>query len=139
MGRIVLDRESNYLAVLAAFDIFIDEKKFGNIRDGGHLVFEIDNGFHSMYLRNGILPIGKSNVLNLNIKENTETRIYVRPTMGNISGIKLELKSVVSLGRTEEKEPTNKFDEIQKLLELKESGILTEAEFENEKKKLLNN
>lgn len=34
---------------------------------------------------------------------------------------------------------TNKFDQLQKLSKLKESGAITEEEFENEKKKILNN
>lgn len=129
MGQIVIDRESNLFGCLAIHNVFLNKIRIGNIANGKIETFDIPEGTHEIYAKNGRY---KSNILKLNFSEKTIYRIKMKATITKLSGIKLEIIEVI-----EKSNLMKKYEEIEKLNNLKEKKIISEEEFIKEKKNLL--
>ena len=136
MGKILLVRESNYAGAVANYKIFLDGKKIGKIENGGQLEIEIDNGNHEIYLQNALLSFGlKSNVLSFKTTNSSIVRILVKSVFSKMSGIKLELVSNTS---NEIEETNDKYNALEKLHDLKQKNIISDEEYEEQKRKIMN-
>ena len=137
MGKIIIDRDNNYLGVLAGYNIFLNNSKIDSINNGEVKEYKLENGEYSLYIQNGLISFGtKSNVINFTIKDNTEIRIACDSTMVKMSGIKLNIV-YNSDDNIHIQTDMEKYQEIGKLKELRGKNIITEEEFNNEKQKLL--
>lgn len=135
MGKIIIDRENNYLGAAANYNIYLDGNKIDSINNGGVEEYIVASGKHSLYVQNGLLSFGlKSNILEFDISDSTEIRILCKSTMTKWSGIELE---IVSNNNISSQNNIDKYDQLQKLNNLKQKNIITENEYEIEKEKIL--
>ena len=68
MGKLIVDRENNYLGAAAKYNIFLDNQKIASVNNGNVLEFVIPNGHHTLYVKNGLISLGtKSNVIEFDI------------------------------------------------------------------------
>lgn len=135
MGKIIIDRENNYIGAAANYNVVLDGNKIDAINNGGVREYIVDNGKHSLYMQNGLISFGlKSNILEFEIFDSTEIRILCKSTMAKWSGIKLE---IVSINNNSAQDNMDKYAQLQKLNDLKIKNIITENEYEIQKEKIL--
>jgi hypothetical protein len=138
MGKLIVDRENNYLGAAAKYNIFLDNQKIASVNNGNVLEFVIPNGHHTLYVKNGLISFGtKSNVIEFDIDDTADIRVMIKSVMTSLSGIKLEFYVVGHKGETGQS-GNNKYIALEKLNTLKESGALSEEEFQKEKERILN-
>lgn len=127
MSRVIIEREFNYHSGEIDYNIWLDDKNIGKLKNGQEYQTEISEGKHSLYIK---ATIDKSNTVDFDVLDsNTDVRIKCK--IGTMNP-KLELvynKSNVTL--------SEKYEKLEKLSSLKEKGIITESEFNSEKEKIL--
>lgn len=132
MGVIILDRENNFIGAIVKYNIFLDNNKIGSISNGKVATFEIESGYHTLYVENATLSSGISNIIEFNMTNSKIINISVKVAFSR-SGIKLKIEHEKDDNSKEE----SKYEKILRLNELKNKNIITEDEFEQEKSKLL--
>lgn len=132
MGVIILDRENNFIGAIVKYNIFLDNNKIGSISNGKVATFEIESGYHTLYVENATLSSGISNIIEFNMTNSKIINISVKVAFSR-SGIKLKIENEKDDNSKEE----SKYEKILRLNELKNKNIITEDEFEQEKSKLL--
>ena len=138
MGKIVIDRESNYLGCVANYDVFLDNIKIDSISNGVVKEYIIPNGKHSLYLQNGLISFGlKSNILYFDLENEDVIKILCKSGLYSLSGITLEFDKSQFTNKFHGNSINNKYDLLEKLSKLKEINAITDEEFEREKRKIL--
>ncbi|MBW8523938.1 YusG family protein [Chryseobacterium chendengshani] len=66
MAKIIINRSSEFSNILRSIEIFLDNEKIGEIKDGESKEFEIAAGNHALKAK---IDWCSSNLINLNIKE----------------------------------------------------------------------
>lgn len=132
MGKIIMLRESNFAGVVANYNIFLDNKKIGSIKNAGQAEINISTGNHELYLKNAILGIGKSNILNFKTTNTSIVKILVKSVMTTTSGIKLEL---ISNTNNIPKENYEKYSILEKLNELRKKMRFRKKNLKQKRKK----
>ena len=136
MGKFIIDRESNYAAFVAKYDVYLDNRKIDSISNGDVKEYVVENGRHALYLKNALLSFGlKSNTVEINITENKVVKVMCKVTYKTLSGIHLVVEEN---NDSLEISDVDKYDQLEKVNELKKAGVITEEEYELEKKKILN-
>lgn len=136
MGKFIIDRESNYVAFVAKYDVYLDNRKIDSISNGDVKEYVVENGRHTLYLKNALLSFGlKSNTVEINITENKVVKVMCKVTYKTLSGIHLVVEEN---NDSLEISDVDKYDQLEKVNELKKAGVITEEEYELEKKKILN-
>ena len=136
MGRILFYRESNWSGAAAVYNIYIDDEKVGKIGNGSSLILDVKSGEHKLYLKNGLISFGlKSNVLNFSCANDSVIKVRISSNMSSWSGISIEIVSNSFDGKDIDSE---KYDSLEKLMNLKNKNIISEEEYKREKEKIMN-
>lgn len=92
MGKLVLFRDENMVfGAMASYNIYLDSKLIGEIKNGDKLSFDIPNGVHRLYIRNNRGFTTKLNVLSFESSDTSVTNILVKVTMARFfSGVKID-------------------------------------------------
>lgn len=125
MGKVIINRETNFYNWLSSFNIYLDNKKIDTLKNGQVKEFIISNGKHEIYVKN---IMDKSNILKIFIDE--FTTIYIDCKMGTLNP-KLSIKKEIS---TESN--LDRYQLLDKLNELKKKKVISEEEYKKEKNKI---
>ena len=146
MGKLIIERDACFCACAAIYNILLDNVIIDNVCNGEIREYNIPEGIHTLYLKNGICGFGtKSNVITFCIGDNDTITISCKSGLYNLSGILLKVNAI-SEGNSDTinnvivpnyDELYNRYNIIEKLFSLKENDCITEEEFENEKRKIL--
>lgn len=126
MGKLIINRENNFIACLMVYNVLLDKKYIGKISNGEKAEFTIPNGKHTLVVKN---IFDKSNTINFETDD--FTIIIVECKMG-FCNPKLSIKS-----KSNNKSVDTKYKELSSLQALKQKGIINEKEYEIEKNKIL--
>lgn len=128
MGKVIINREKNYVESLINFNIFLDNKRVDSIKNGEIKEFVIDDGNHEIFLKS---TFDKSNTIKFSIDK--FTTIYIDCIIGFLNP-KLKIREQTTTTKTK----LDSYEILEKLNDLKQKNIISEEEYLLEKEKILN-
>lgn len=126
MGKIIIDRENNYISSLVSFNIYINNQKTNKIKNGELKEISVVEGNYEIFVKN---TFDKSNTLKLKVGKYTTT--YIDCKIG-ILNPKLKIREQIDFANK-----IHEYETLNKLNELKKDNIITEEEYNKEKSKIL--